>query len=533
MNRTEESGAIRAWDRIVGTYTVGQEVIRPVGKVVPALGVFVKLEPGFDALIHISKIIGLGDQDPRRFYTSGQEVEAKIINIDQVAQRVELAATLIEFSFDKFLSSEDQIVARDIGLDDLEVTGAVLDGTWMNNRTAANVQLVKRSENELSLQLQTKSDYLKSVHITLRQDGPNVVAHVDWCAYISPNCNFGYDLSSDREGAAPIATNPTAEGYGVAELHFRKKPKKVAENSNIAKSLAEAPKAKIVLVDGSNIVRRWPNLRSEALALLLEGLKANGFIPTVLFDANILHVLLDSGDSFGQCLVNCMTRETPEHAIIVPAGSRSDDFILLLADRRGYDIVSCDTFRDDIFAKYSWLQNRMESGEKRVHAPAFILGDLVIPSLGLVWPVAHLGFDKFLLKQDVVVRACCNGEFFCAEEERVKGHGRRIMANRDNPSDWEKFVFIRNADGSVCVKSKINSKFVSACLDDGGILQATDSEVRDSDKFWVSKCDASGYYALRSCLNMKYVSIDPNNGSVAANVDIPNDSVWLNISACN
>lgn len=538
------------WEKIVGTYSVDQAVVRPVGKVVPALGVFVNLEHGFDALIHVSKIAGLGDQDPRRFYATGQAVNAKVVNIDSRAHRVELATELCEFSFDGFLSGNDQVVVQNANLADIEVTGAVLYGAWIQDRPFARVELVKRTEDEVSLQLQAKCAHcdrqaLKCVHVILRQDGSDVLARADWAAYTTAEHDYGYDLTGiamresttvEDEGKARVATSADVEsedsqGYGVAALYFRRRPTMMEPVQGEEESCMAKCEMKPILVDGSNIVRRWPSLRSEALAVLLDGLKGGGYAPTVFFDANIAHVLQNAGDVFGQSLLDCLLREDPEHTIIVPSGTRSDDFMLLLADRRGYPILSCDTYRDEAFEKYSWLRNRVESGEKRVHAPAFVLGDLVIPTLDIVWPFARLSSEKFPQGGEVFIRAFSNGEYFCADGEEQET-ARRIIANRDNPSDWEKFVLSRNPDGTVSVKAKVNGKFFSVDAEAGGRLIAQADEIHEREKFWLAKREDNGHYVLRSFANMKYVCAEPDTGLVAAQSDVAKEWEWLTIVPC-
>lgn len=344
-------------------------------------------------------------------------------------------------------------------------------------------------------------------------------------------------LNTDDEGRANVATSTDMEsedsqGYGVAELYFRRKPAIVEQAKGEGESCMAKCEMKPILVDGSNIVRRWPSLRSEALAALLEGLKEGGYAPTVFFDANIAHVLQNAGDAFGQNLLECLLRVDPEHTIIVPAGTRSDDYMLLLADRRGYPILSCDTYRDEAFAKYSWLRNRVESGEKRVHAPAFVLGDLVIPTLDIVWPFTRLSSEKFPQGGEVFIQAFSNGEYFCADGEEQET-ARRIMANRDNPSDWEKFVLNRNADGTISVKAKVNGKFLSVDAEAEGRMNAQADEIREREKFWLAKCEDNGRYVLRSFANMKYVSADPDTGLVAAQSDVAKECEWLNIASCS
>ena len=68
---------------------------------------------------------------------------------------------------------------------------------------------------------------------------------------------------------------------------------------------------------------------------------------------------------------------------IAPGGSRADEYLLLLADRLGIDIVSNDRYRaEEYTSKYRWLGNRDETS-RRVHPVAIMLGLVLIPSLDI------------------------------------------------------------------------------------------------------------------------------------------------------
>lgn len=550
MKRNENVDAERVWNHIVETYAIGQEVSRPVGRVLSALGVFVSLEEGFDALIHVSKISGLCGQDPRRYFVTGQMVTAKIININQQTRRVELATDLCSFSFDGFLSKEEQVVVPDTNLCDLDVTSGTLFGAWVCDRPEARPELIARTETEMSFQLQAKCPHydrqaLKAVHVILRQDGKDVKGCVDWAACTAASHDYGYDLADastrnyteeSDEGGVPVAvsedlTSEDSQGYGCVKLCFRRRPVHVESSLTGVLPCAVTEVRKTILVDGNNIIRTWPRLRSEALDILVQALKANGYEPVVFFDATIKYVLQNSADVFGQSLLSHMREEAPEDVVVVPAGTRADDYMLLLADRRGYSIVSCDTYRDEAFARYSWLRNSIESGEKRVHAPAFCLNDLVIPTLGIVWSVAPLYSEKSLSRGDVFIRACGNNQYFCAENDATEC-GRPFVANRDNASAWEMFAFARNPDGTFSVKAKVNDKFVSTEIETDGRLVCRADDIRESEKFWVVRRAEDGCFALRSCVNMRYVCVEPESGQAYARAESPNEWSWVSVLPC-
>ena len=424
-------------------------------------------------------------------------------------------------TFNEFLTGENKIVVPNAKLEHLKVIGGVLHGAWVQDRPRAKVKCVRHAGGEMSFQLQAKCAHwdrlaLKGVHCVLRQIGPDIVAIADWAAYTYSDRDYGYDLTSihnsefpntDDEGKAPVATSACADGIGIAELQF---------------SLREA---KPILVDGSNIVRHFPDMRSKALAHLLDSLKHKGFIPTVMFDANVRYVLKEKGDSFGLELLERLLREDHEHTQIVPAETISDDYILLLADNLGCPVVTCDTFKQDRYRKqYPWLNNRVESGKKRVHAPAFVLGKLLIPTLDIAWQITDRG--------DVYIRACSNGKYLCADDVGQQTV-RPILANKEWSSDWESFTILGNIDGTVSLKSKINGKFLSAEIDLDGRLNARADTIGSWERFSLRKRAQDGLSTLRSCANGKYVSVDPYTGLVAARAEVANEWEWLTIIPCN
>ncbi len=59
-------------------FHVGQQFSFPIKKIVPALGMFFEIEPGFDALLHVSKVPG-GDLSA---FAVGQVCDVRIIEID-------------------------------------------------------------------------------------------------------------------------------------------------------------------------------------------------------------------------------------------------------------------------------------------------------------------------------------------------------------------------------------------------------------------------------------------------------------------
>ena len=59
-------------------------------------GAFIELEPSVDALVHISQISHKRVNDIRDFLEIGQEVKAKIVEINKDNKRIELSIKVIE-----------------------------------------------------------------------------------------------------------------------------------------------------------------------------------------------------------------------------------------------------------------------------------------------------------------------------------------------------------------------------------------------------------------------------------------------------
>lgn len=407
--------------------------------------------------------------------------------------------------FNEFLSCEDKIVARNVRLEELRVLGGYLHGDWIQDRPKASVTCFKASPNELSFQLQARCCHwnmlaLKGVRVIMRQVGCDVVARVDWAAYTTADRGIGYDLSlvvdnkateDVEKGRVPVASSAVDAGYGVAELHFGKRT------------------AKRIYVDGNCIVRHSPQYRSKALVYLLEGLKQKGYAPTVLFDANIFYVLKEKGDWFGLEQLDRMLKEGSDRTIVVPSGTPCDEYLLMLSDGDRAPIVTYDTFKQDHYRKrYPWLNNRVESGMRRVHSPLFMNGRVLIPTLRMNWRYTERG--------EVTIRAAANGKYLCADDCGNPAN-RPILANRETASDWERFTVIENMDGSVSFKAKANGRYLSAELNAGGCLNARADIVDGWEKFrlsWRGDC-----CVIRSCANGKFVSVMPETSQVVAQAD--------------
>ena len=97
------------WANINDLYKVGDVVKGKVTKIA-AFGAFVELTNKIDGLIHISQIADRRIGKPEDVLSEGQEVDAKIIDIDQEHKRISLSirqAAEDEFSFDDEAMGEE------------------------------------------------------------------------------------------------------------------------------------------------------------------------------------------------------------------------------------------------------------------------------------------------------------------------------------------------------------------------------------------------------------------------------------------
>ncbi len=83
------------WSNVDEKYPIGAVVL---GRVVrfAEFGAFVELEPNIDALVHISQISHKRVNDIREFLEIGQEIKAKIVEINKENKRIELSIKVIE-----------------------------------------------------------------------------------------------------------------------------------------------------------------------------------------------------------------------------------------------------------------------------------------------------------------------------------------------------------------------------------------------------------------------------------------------------
>jgi small subunit ribosomal protein S1 len=83
------------WQRIVNTYSVGDELAGTVTKVV-TFGAFVEILYGVEGLVHISELAAHHVENPREIVQPGDELRVKILEIDSERRRLSLSAKRVE-----------------------------------------------------------------------------------------------------------------------------------------------------------------------------------------------------------------------------------------------------------------------------------------------------------------------------------------------------------------------------------------------------------------------------------------------------
>jgi small subunit ribosomal protein S1 len=83
------------WQQVLETYQEGDEVEGKVTKVV-TFGAFVEILPGVEGLVHISELAQHHVENPREVVSQGDEVRAKIIEVDGERRRLSLSLKRVE-----------------------------------------------------------------------------------------------------------------------------------------------------------------------------------------------------------------------------------------------------------------------------------------------------------------------------------------------------------------------------------------------------------------------------------------------------
>jgi len=117
------------WEQVEEMYHIGQLVEGTVSRIEP-FGAFVSMEPGIEALLHISQLTEGENQEPRHLLYEGQRVLTRIISIEPNKQR--------------------------LGLSLKEVTGGE-KGQWEEGRAAKLMDTAKEDEAEAEVETEASN----------------------------------------------------------------------------------------------------------------------------------------------------------------------------------------------------------------------------------------------------------------------------------------------------------------------------------------------------------------------------------------
>ena len=78
------------WQNASTKYAVGNEVTGRVARMTD-FGAFVELEPGIDALLHVSQIAREHIEKPSDVLSVGQEVTAKVVDFNEEGKKISLS----------------------------------------------------------------------------------------------------------------------------------------------------------------------------------------------------------------------------------------------------------------------------------------------------------------------------------------------------------------------------------------------------------------------------------------------------------
>ena len=99
------------WNTITSRYGIG-ELVKGVVSKVASFGAFIALEEGVDGLVHISQISDAHIEKVRDALDVGQEVEARVIKIDQAARRIGLSIKAVTMPEDEFARHQEDLVSE-------------------------------------------------------------------------------------------------------------------------------------------------------------------------------------------------------------------------------------------------------------------------------------------------------------------------------------------------------------------------------------------------------------------------------------
>ena len=193
------------WQRVVDTYSVGDELEGKVTKVV-AFGAFVEILEGVEGLVHISELAQQHVENPREIVQPGDDVRVKILEIDSERRRLSLSIKRVE----------DQILPR-------RELPPVAEGEAAGAGDLDNVPELGLSEDVFAAQPEL-STYLADEELavaeTVEAEAPAEVAEPEPEAEVveaeAPSEEAEAEPEVAAEPEAEVAAEPEAEADEVA-----------------------------------------------------------------------------------------------------------------------------------------------------------------------------------------------------------------------------------------------------------------------------------------------------------------------------
>ncbi len=110
------------WADAASKYAVGNIVAGRVARMTD-FGAFVELEPGVDALLHVSQISREHVEKPSDVLSIGQEIEAKIVDFNEADRKISLSVKALQIA-DSQAAREDDADVTDV---DVEAVAAQME----------------------------------------------------------------------------------------------------------------------------------------------------------------------------------------------------------------------------------------------------------------------------------------------------------------------------------------------------------------------------------------------------------------------
>jgi small subunit ribosomal protein S1 len=214
------------WQRIVDTYSVGDELAGKVTKVV-TFGAFVEILDGVEGLVHISELAPHHVESPREIVQPGDEIRVKILEIDSERRRLSLSAKRVE----------DQILP--VSRPDGELQGESPAGEADALEAPAPAPAAEDEDESESGQLEA------AVEAPAADEATAPEALAEDTAFAAPAEEAVEDPAAEEEPAAeePAAEVPAAEEPAAEEEPEAEAPAEETVGENVAGDAVPLPDA--------------------------------------------------------------------------------------------------------------------------------------------------------------------------------------------------------------------------------------------------------------------------------------------------